>query len=110
MAEARRLEPNLAPNICSVYRVPDSCVDGFRLVWHNALCARRYGGDILTYHEVIAIKQSNGKVTGVRARNRITGEELDIACGTWSMPPVPGPGRSPIWPVWTSVCRPTAGR
>ena len=60
--------------------MPDSCVDGFRLVWHNALCARRYGGDILTYHEVIAIKQSNGKVTGVTARNRITGEELDIAC------------------------------
>ncbi|WP_443660556.1 anaerobic glycerol-3-phosphate dehydrogenase subunit GlpA, partial [Desulfovibrio sp.] len=91
VAEARRLEPNLAPNICSVYRVPDSCVDGFRLVWHNALCARRYGGDILTYHEVIAIKQSNGKVTGVTARNRITGEELDIACeyvvnaaGSWS--------------------------
>ncbi|WP_303929039.1 FAD-dependent oxidoreductase, partial [Desulfovibrio piger] len=51
VAEARRLEPSLAPNICSVYRVPDSCVDGFRLVGENALCARRYGGDILTYHE-----------------------------------------------------------
>ena len=32
--EARALEPNLADNIVSVYRVPDSAVDGFRLVWH----------------------------------------------------------------------------
>ena len=38
--EARRLEPNLAPDLRSVYRVPDSCVDGFRLVWHNAMSVK----------------------------------------------------------------------
>ena len=35
--EALRLEPNLSPKISRVFRVPDSCVDGFRLVLHNAM-------------------------------------------------------------------------
>lgn len=89
--EARRLEPNLAPDLRSVYRVPDSCVDGFRLVWHNAMSARRYGGEVLTYHEVTGIRQDNGRITGVTAKNRITGETLSIECsfvvnaaGSWS--------------------------
>ena len=30
-AEARRLEPDLAPDARRVFRIPDSCVDGFRL-------------------------------------------------------------------------------
>ena len=74
--EALRLEPNLDPGIKAVYRVPDSSVDGFRLVWHNAMSARRYGGEMLTHHEVIAIDQEGGKVKGVRARNLVTGEEI----------------------------------
>lgn len=89
--EALRLEPNLDPTIKSVYRVPDSSVDGFRLIWHNAMSSRRYGGEMLTYHEVVAIEQEGGKVKAVRARNRITGEELCISCdmvvnaaGSWA--------------------------
>ena len=91
VAEARRLEPNLAPDIQAVYRVPDSCVDGFRLVWHNANAARKYGGELLTYHQVTAILQENGRITGVTARNTVTDEEVRIACayvvnaaGSWS--------------------------
>lgn len=90
-AEALRLEPNLAPDARRVFRVPDSCVDGFRLVLHNRMSAERYGGRALTYHEVIAIRQRNGAVCGVTARNLITGETVDIACrivvnaaGSWS--------------------------
>lgn len=89
--EALRLEPNLAPDIRAVYRVPDSSVDGFRLVWHNAMSARRYGGEMLTHHKVIAIDQEGGRVKGVRARNLVTGEEVQIACemvvnaaGSWA--------------------------
>lgn len=90
-AEARRLEPNLTPDAQRVFRVPDSCVDGFRLVLHNRMSAERYGGRALTYHEVIAIRQQNGTVCGVTARNLMTGETVDIACrmvvnaaGSWS--------------------------
>ncbi|MBQ9405909.1 MAG: anaerobic glycerol-3-phosphate dehydrogenase subunit A [Desulfovibrio sp.] len=91
VAEARRLEPNISPKIRRVFRVPDACVDGFRLVLHNAMSARRYGGRMLTYHEVTSIRTTNGKVCGVTARNRLNGEEIDIACacvvnaaGSWS--------------------------
>ncbi len=91
VAEALRLEPNLSPDIRRVFRVPDSCVDGFRLALHNAMSARRHGGRVMTYHEVTAIHQRNGKVCGVTARNSISGESLEIACqcvvnaaGSWS--------------------------
>lgn len=89
--EALRLENNLAPDITQVYRVPDACVDGFRLVWHNAMSARAYGGKVLTYHTVTDIEQSNGGVSGVRARNTVNGETLFFPCefivnaaGSWS--------------------------
>lgn len=89
--EALRLEPRLSPRLREVYRVPDACIDGFRLVWHNALSARRYGGEALTYHEVTAIRTDQGRVTGVEARNRMTGETVAIACdyvvnaaGSWA--------------------------
>lgn len=89
--EALRLEPNLAPDISQVYRVPDSCVDGFRLVWHNALSARAYGGEVLTYHCVTGIEHKNGAITGVHARNAVNGEVLFFPCefivnasGSWS--------------------------
>lgn len=91
VAEALRLEPNLAPDIRRVFRVPDSCVDGFRLVLHNAMSAKRYGGRVLTYHEVTAIHQNNGTVCGVTALDRISGEMVEISCqsvvnaaGSWS--------------------------
>lgn len=91
VTEARRLECNLAPDIQAVYRVPDSCVDGFRLVWHNAMSARRYGAEVLTYHRVTDIETQGGKVTAVNAVNTVDGKPLRIACqfvvnaaGSWS--------------------------
>ncbi|SHI99549.1 anaerobic glycerol-3-phosphate dehydrogenase subunit GlpA [Propionispora hippei] len=78
--EAVRLEPNLTSRALSVYRVPDSAVDGFRLAWQNVMSAKRYGGQVMTYTEVIGIEQANGRVTGVKIRNTRTGEEDQIAC------------------------------
>ncbi len=78
--EALRKEPNLSPRIQSVYKVPDSAIDGFRLVWQNAASARRYGGRILTYTEVTGIDCTGGKVAGITARNVLTGETIKIGC------------------------------
>lgn len=78
--EARSLEPNLAPDIVSVYRVPDSAVDGFRLVWQNVQSARRHGAGFRTYTEVTAIHSANGAVTGVGVRDARTGETGVIPC------------------------------
>ncbi len=89
--EALRLEPNLSPDILKVYRIPDSAVDGFRLVLQNRMSAERYGGKALHYHKVTQIHSRNGKVTGATALNCMTGEEIEIRCnqiinasGSWT--------------------------
>lgn len=89
--EALRLEPNLARDIKLVYRIPDSAVDGFRLVLQNRMSAERYGGKAFQYHKVTAIHSQNGKVTGATAQNLMTGETVEIRCkqiinasGSWT--------------------------
>ena len=78
--EARALEPNLAGNIVSVYRVPDSAVDGFRLVWQNVQNAVRHGAGFRTYTEVTSINSANGQVTSVSVRDSRTGQTGEIPC------------------------------
>lgn len=89
--EALKLEPNLAPDIRRCFRVPDSSVDGFRLVLHNRMSAERYGGRAFHYHEVTGIKQLDGRVIGVTALDRVTNKTVDIRCryvvnasGSWA--------------------------
>lgn len=91
LEEAFRLEPHLSEKISRVYRVPDSCIDGFRLVWQNALSARRYGGELYTYHKVTGIVAESGRIKGVKAVNKITGETAVFGCdyivnasGSWA--------------------------
>lgn len=79
-AEAKRLESHLTSKAVSAYRVPDSAIDGFRLVWQNVMSARKYGGEALTYTEVIAIQHENNQVVGVKVRNTLTGQISSIAC------------------------------
>ena len=78
--EARTLEPNLAADIVSVYRVPDAAVDGFRLVWQNVQSACRHGAAFRTYTEVLSIENANGAVTGVRVRDAHSGETAFLPC------------------------------
>ena len=91
LAEARLHEPNLTPEALAVYRVPDSAVDGFRLVWHNVMSARRYGGDVRTYCRVTGIASKNGRITGIVLQNAKTGEKEKVHCdfvinatGSWA--------------------------
>lgn len=79
-AEAKRLEPQLTGRAVAAYRVPDSAIDGFRLVWQNVMSARKYGGEALTYTEVTAIEHVNNQVVGVKVRNTLTGQTGSIAC------------------------------
>lgn len=91
VAEALYREPNLSRDALAVYRVPDSAVDGFRLVWHNVMSARRYGGDARTYCQAIGIETSGGSVIAVRVRDVRSGKEETIPCdyvinatGSWA--------------------------
>ena len=65
------------PNLLGALRVPDASIDPFHLTTANVLDARQHGADVLTYHEVVAILTSNGRVEGVRLRNNHTGEEIE---------------------------------
>jgi len=89
-AEARRLEPSVNPDIIGAVRVPDGVVDPFRLTVANILDAAAHGAQCYTYHEVTDILQESGKVIGVRARDSLTGESLEVrasivvnAAGIW---------------------------
>lgn len=91
VSEALELEPALAHDIRRVYRVPDGCVDGFRLVSHNKMSAKRYGAKVYFYHKTIGINVKNGRVNSVSAQNVMTGEKFDIGCrylinaaGSWA--------------------------
>lgn len=78
--KALELEPNLSPDIRAVYRVPDSAVDSFRMVWQNAKSAADYGGEFRTYSELIDVIVRNGAVTGVVIRNTLSGITEEIGC------------------------------
>ncbi|ABO51348.1 glycerol 3-phosphate dehydrogenase (quinone) subunit A [Desulforamulus reducens MI-1] len=80
IGELRRTYPVLSPDIVRAFRVPDCAVDGFRVLWSNVNSARQYGGQVLTYHKLIGIKQSNGKICGVEVANQLTGEHKYIEC------------------------------
>ena len=78
--EAFRLEPLLSRHVVSAYLVPDAAIDGFRMSWQNVDSAKRYGGRLKTYTEVIGVITENGTVKGVKVRDYFSGEEYEIAC------------------------------
>jgi glycerol-3-phosphate dehydrogenase len=81
VAEALRREPRLNPEISRAFAVEDASVDAWKTVWSFARGAAAHGAKILTYHRVIDLHRSDGKVTGARVRDERTGEELDIEAG-----------------------------
>ncbi|GAB6179681.1 anaerobic glycerol-3-phosphate dehydrogenase subunit GlpA [Desulfotomaculum defluvii] len=78
--ELRTGYPVLSPNIVRAFRVPDCAVDGFRVLWSNIHSARQYGGNLLTYHKLTGIQQTNGEIFGVEVTNQLTGEKKFIEC------------------------------
>ncbi|MDR2573544.1 MAG: anaerobic glycerol-3-phosphate dehydrogenase subunit A [Desulfovibrio sp.] len=78
--EAIRMEPALTSDVRAVYRVPDSAVDGFRMVCHNVMAAKRYGAKVQTYTRLTGIETENGRVSGVWTQCRGGGEKTFIPC------------------------------
>ena len=73
-------EPNLSPHLKRVFAVPDSCVDGFRLLWHNAVAAKNLGAQAFTYHKVLQIHQKSGAVSGLLVLDRKRKKVKNISC------------------------------
>jgi glycerol-3-phosphate dehydrogenase len=81
VAEALRREPRLNPGISRAFAVPDAAMDAWKTVWSCARSAEEYGGRVLTYHRLLELVSSDGRVAGALVRNELTGEELRIHAG-----------------------------
>jgi glycerol-3-phosphate dehydrogenase len=91
--EARALEPGLAPEVNGALTLDEWGCDAFRLSAINALDAREHGAALHPHTEVLALLRSGRDVRGLRARDRLTGDEREVearlvinAAGPW----VPG--------------------
>jgi glycerol-3-phosphate dehydrogenase len=91
VAQALREEPRLSRDISRAFRVPDASIDVWKTVWALAHGAQQRGARILPYHSVTEVHRDGDVVTGVRAREARTGEDVDIrasvtvnASGAWA--------------------------
>ena len=78
--ELLRREPNLSPSIQSAYECPGAAIDGFRLMWQLRDSAKHYGGQIMTYCNVVGIEIKNARVQGIYAYDEYRKEKFYIAC------------------------------
>jgi glycerol-3-phosphate dehydrogenase len=81
VAEALRREPRLNPRISRAFAVPDAAIDAWKTVWACARSAQEHGARVLTYHRVLDLARSDGRVVGALVRDELTGEELHIHAG-----------------------------
>ncbi len=89
--QALRLEPALNPALLTAFTVPDGTFDPLRLALSFAATARQNGAQFHLYTEVTElILDGQGRVSGLRARNRHNGETLELrgdvvvnATGAW---------------------------
>jgi glycerol-3-phosphate dehydrogenase len=79
---ALALEPQLRPDgLRGALEYYDCATDDARLVLENAIDARALGADCHSYTEVTGFERgAGGRITGVRARDRFSGEERTVAC------------------------------
>ena len=71
--EALRLEPSVNPDIIGAVRVPDGCVDPFRLCAANMVDAKLHGAKVLLRSEVTGIIREGDTVKGIKVLDRSTG-------------------------------------
>ncbi len=92
-AQALHLEPALSPRLDCAFTLDEWGVDAARLCAANALDAAARGAVVATHTEVVDFlrEPGSGRVLGARARDRLTGEEIEIeaeltfnATGPWS--------------------------
>ena len=81
VAEALRREPRLDPRISRAFAVPDAAIDAWKTVWACSRSAEEHGARVLTYHRVLDLARSDGRVVGALVRNELTGEEFHIHAG-----------------------------
>lgn len=81
VAEMLRREPALNPQISRVFEVPDGSADSFLAAHTNALSARTYGAQILTYHCVVELIRTGDHVVAAVVEDLRTSERTYVECG-----------------------------
>ena len=90
-AEARRLEPALAPDVIGGVTWDEPAVDPFRLTLLNVLAAQELGATCLNHARVTGIIRQGARVVGVRWVDTISGAPAEArarcvvnAAGPWT--------------------------
>lgn len=91
-ARAHEIEPALATEgLTGAIEYYDYITDDARLVLENVIDARAQGADCRSYTQVTSIEREDGRVTGVRVRDVLTGAEATVrarmvimAAGAWT--------------------------
>lgn len=90
-AQARELEPGLAPEVNGALTLDEWGCDVFRLAALNALDARECGAELHSHVEVVDLLRSGSAVRGVRVRDRLNGRTWEVearvvvnAAGPWA--------------------------
>jgi glycerol-3-phosphate dehydrogenase len=76
--EARRLEPALGPAIQQVFAVPDAACDSFVLGRALRASIAAYGGQVLSYHRVVALHREGERVVGAHLHDLRGGGEQSV--------------------------------
>lgn len=79
LAEARRREPALSPDLGAVYAVPDAACDSYALGAALAGAIGAEGGSVLSYQRVVGLHREGGRVSGARLHDLRSAETSDVA-------------------------------
>ena len=91
VADVLDREPRLNPGITRAFEVPDAALDPWKLAWGCARSAREHGARLLTYHRVVGLERSDGRVVGAALHDERKDEEVAVeaqvvvnASGAWA--------------------------
>lgn len=80
LSELFEIEPNVSKKVQAAFMCPGAAIDSFRLLWQIFDSAKHYGGKTITYHKVISIDSSQGRVQGVTIKDTRNNEIKKISC------------------------------
>ncbi len=91
VADLLAREPAINPGIRRAFRVPDGSIEPWGLIEAMVADARAHGSDALTYHRVIGMEVTSGRIEAVTVRDERTGSVSRVwpkfvvsAAGAWA--------------------------